>query len=143
MKFPGWGQANNDGPPDLDQVMRDLSKKINSVFGNQGGNGQGNSSEPTDVTPEPINLPILPILAILLLIWLATGFYTVDQGSRGVILRFGKVLEDTTGPGPHWHLPFTIEKVSVVNMKQVRRLEVGYRGNGEGRRGKTKKPEEA
>lgn len=142
MKFPGWGQANNDGPPDLDQVMRDLSKKINAVFGS-GGNGQGDSPEPRDVTPEPINLPIIPILAILLLIWLATGFYTVDQGSRGVILRFGKVLEDTTGPGPHWHLPFPIEKVRVVNTKQVRTIEVGYRSNGQGIEGATKQPKEA
>ncbi len=143
MKFPAWGQANNDGPPDLDQVMRDLSKKINSVFGNQGGNGQGDSPEPHDVTPEPINLPIIPILAILLLIWLATGFYTVDQGSRGVILRFGEVLEDTTGPGPHWHLPFPVEKVRVVNTKQVRTIEVGYRSNGQGIEGATKQPKEA
>lgn len=143
MKFPGWGQANNDGPPDLDQVMRDLSKKINAVFGNQGGNGKGDSPEPRDVTPEPINLPIIPIIAILLLIWLATGFYTVDQGSRGVILRFGEVLEDTTGPGPHWHLPFPVEKVLVVNTKQVRTIEVGYRSNGQGIEGATKQPQEA
>ncbi len=143
MKFPGWGQANNDGPPDLDQVMRDLSKKINAVFGNQGGNGQGDSPEPKTVNPEPLKLPILPILAILFLIWMATGFYTVDQGSRGVELRFGKVKPETTGPGPHWHLPTPIESEIVVNTKKVQKIEVGYRNNGQGIEGATKKPHEA
>lgn len=42
IKFPGWRQQNNEGPPDLDEVMRDLSRKINAMFGKNGGN-QSNS----------------------------------------------------------------------------------------------------
>ncbi len=141
IKFPGWGQSQNDGPPDLDQVMRDLSKKINAIFGKSGGNkSNGNFQEKNDA---PINLPVLPILAVVALIWVGTGFYIVDQGSVGVVQRFGKVADETTEPGPRWHLPYPIESVEVVNMEQVRRLEVGYRSNGEGSGGKTKQPREA
>jgi modulator of FtsH protease HflK len=118
IRFPGFGQRNNEGPPDLDEVFRDLSKKINGLFGG-GKRGGGTPSVSAD-------LPILPILGLILLIWLATGFYIVDQGSRGVVLRFGKHVE-TTLPGPRWHVPFPIESVENVNQEQVRTIEVGYR----------------
>ncbi len=137
IKFPGWAQRNNEGPPDLDQVMRDLSRKINNMFGKGGGN------QPSSPSSGNINLPVLPILFLIVLIWLATGFYMVDSGSKGVVQRFGKMTDDTTEPGPRWHLPYPIEKVTVVNMEQVRRLEVGYRTTGEGGGGKTKQPREA
>ena len=75
------------------------------------------------------------ILAVL--IWVASGFYIVDEGRRGVVLRFGKYAE-TTMPGPRWHLPYPIETAEVVNISSVRTVEVGYRNNV-----KTKRPEEA
>lgn len=137
IKFPGWAQRNNEGPPDLDQVMRDLSRKINNMF------GKGGSNQPTSSNGGNVSIPILPIIAIALLIWLATGFYMVDSGSKGVVQRFGKMTDETTEPGPRWHLPYPIEKATVVNMEQVRRLEVGYRTTGEGGGGKTKQPREA
>ncbi|NOU24514.1 MAG: FtsH protease activity modulator HflK [Methylotenera sp.] len=140
IKFPGWGQRNNEGPPDLDQVMRDLSRKINTLFGKSGNNGS--PSAPSG-NGNNVSLPILPILVVLLLIWLATGFYLVDSGSKGVVQRFGKMADETTEPGPRWHLPYPLEKVTVVNMEQVRRLEVGYRSSGEGSGSKTKHPKEA
>ncbi|MDP3678599.1 MAG: FtsH protease activity modulator HflK [Methylotenera sp.] len=141
IKFPGWRAQNNEGPPDLDEVMRDLSRKINTLFGKSGGN----QSKPQSNRPQanPVNLPVLPILAVVMLIWLGTGFYIVDQGSLGVVSRFGKMLDETTEPGPRWHLPYPVESVSVVNMEQVRRLEVGYRSSAEGGGSKTKQPREA
>lgn len=141
IKFPGWRAQNKEGPPDLDEVMRDLSRKINTLF----GKGGGNQSNPQSNRPQanPVNLPVLPILAVVMLIWLGTGFYIVDQGSLGVVSRFGKMHDETTEPGPRWHLPYPIESVSVVNMEQVRRLEVGYRSSAEGGGSKTKQPREA
>jgi membrane protease subunit HflK len=135
MKLPAWAQRNNEGPPDLDEVFRDLNQKINNLFGR--GGGKGNAPPSTNV---PINLPILPIIVVILLIWLATGFYIVDQGSLGVKQRFGAYVESTE-PGPRWHWPYPIESVTVVNMEQVRRLEVGYRSGANG--SKTKIPAEA
>jgi modulator of FtsH protease HflK len=135
MKLPAWAQRNNEGPPDLDEVFRDLNQKINNLFGKGGGKGNIPPS-----TNEPINLPILPIIVVILLVWLATGFYIVDQGSLGVKQRFGQYVESTE-PGPRWHWPYPIETVTVVNMEQVRRLEVGYRSGTNG--SKTKVPAEA
>jgi modulator of FtsH protease HflK len=135
MKLPAWAQRNNEGPPDLDEVFRDLNQKINNLFGKGGGKGNIPPS-----TNEPINLPIFPIIVVILLVWLATGFYIVDQGSLGVKQRFGEYVESTE-PGPRWHWPYPIETVTVVNMEQVRRLEVGYRSGTNG--SKTKVPAEA
>ena len=145
MKLPAWaqrshilGQKNSEGPPDLDEVLRDLSQKINNLFGKKGG-GNGSNQAPRG---KGMDVPILPIVAIIAAIWMATGFYIVDQGSLGVLQRFGK-FTTTTEPGPRWHWPFPIESVTVVNMEQVRRLEVGYRSSGEGSGSKTKVPREA
>ncbi|CAN4271863.1 HflC Membrane protease subunits, stomatin/prohibitin homologs [Methylophilaceae bacterium] len=143
IKFPGWLQGNNDGPPDLDQVMRDLSRKINNLFGKGGGNQPNRQpSKPTNGPDETPALPVLPIVAVVVLVWLGTGFYIVDQGSLGVVKRFGNFVE-TAEPGPRWHLPYPFESADVVNMEQVRRLEVGYRSAGEGSGSKVKQPKEA
>jgi modulator of FtsH protease HflK len=138
MKLPAWAQRNNEGPPDLDEVFRDLSQKINRLFGKSGGNINNNT--PND--NKSLDFPILPIIGLVFAIWMATGFYIVDQGSLGVEQKFGKYTQ-TTEPGPRWHWPFPFESVEVVNMEQVRRLEVGYRSNGDGAGGKTKVPREA
>lgn len=61
----------------------------------------------------------------LILGWLISGIYIIDQGNRGVVTRFGAYTE-TTMPGPHWHIPLPIESVSVVNVEQQRFIEVGY-----------------
>jgi modulator of FtsH protease HflK len=130
---PGWGNRNNEGPPDLDEVMRQFSRKLKSFFGKAPANG----SEPND---KP-KISVLPILGLIALVWVATGFYIVDQGSRGVVLRFGKHVE-TSFPGPRWHMPFPIESVTVVNMEQVRTIEIGYR-SAEGSAGRSKQLNES
>ena len=143
IKFPGWLQGNNDGPPDLDQVMRDLSRKINNLFGKGGGNQPNRQpNKPTNGGDAMPALPVMPIVAVVVLVWLGTGFYIVDQGSLGVVKRFGNFVE-TAEPGPRWHLPYPFESADVVNMEQVRRLEVGYRSAGEGSGSKVKQPKEA
>jgi len=130
---PGWGNRNNDGPPDLDEVLRQFNRKLNGLFGRSGkGDGSG---------PDNKSFAILPIAGLILLIWFATGFYIVDQGSRGVVLRFGKHVE-TTLPGPRWHFPYPIETATVVNMQQVRTIEVGYR-SAEGGAGRSKELRES
>jgi len=130
---PGWGNRNNEGPPDLDEVLRQFSRKLNGLFGRQGGGNQPESDNKAAA--------ILPVIGLIALIWFATGFYIVDQGSRGVVLRFGKHVE-TTMPGPRWHMPYPIESVTVVNMEQVRTIEVGYR-SAEGGAGRSKELRES
>lgn len=73
------------------------------------------------------------VIGILLLIWIASGIYIVEPDEAGVVQRFGAYVA-TTGPGPHYHLPFPIESVKTPKVSQVRRVEVGFR-SGYGRDG--------
>ncbi|MDR0480646.1 MAG: FtsH protease activity modulator HflK [Gallionellaceae bacterium] len=130
---PQWGNGNkNSGPPDLEALLRDLNKKLGALFSgkksNPGNNNQGNggnAGQPKVSAGGGLGL----IVIIVLLVWLASGFYIVDAGQRGVVLRFGKYAEPPTEPGPRWHLPFPIETVEVVDLNQVRTVEIGYRNN--------------
>ncbi len=59
-------------------------------------------------------------------IWLLTGIYIVDPGEMGVVRRFGKMTK-TAGSGPHWHIPYPVEKVDVVKVEEIRSMELGFR----------------
>ena len=132
-KNPGQNNNQEEGPPDLDELLNDLGKKIGRIFGKKESPQKGSKPNTGNASPQPSNdhFPISSILLIIVLIWAATGFYIVDQGSRGVVLRFGKNTE-VTMPGPRWHIPFPVESVEVVNLEQVRTIEVGYRSAGDG-----------
>jgi membrane protease subunit HflK len=133
---PQWGNrgGGKDGPPDLDELWRRFNQRLNGLFGGKGrsGGGQedGDPGGKRPGIPGNMHLPggIGLIVGIVLVVWLASGFYIVDAGERGVVLRFGKYIE-TTEPGPRWHLPYPLESVEVVNIEQVRTVEVGYRNN--------------
>ncbi len=131
-KNPGQNNNQEEGPPDLDELLNDLRKKIGRIFGKKETDQKTPKSSGGNPTPNSGNdqLPLLPILLIMVLLWAATGFYIVDQGSRGVVLRFGKNTE-VTMPGPRWHIPYPIESAEVVNLEQVRTIEVGYRSAGD------------
>jgi modulator of FtsH protease HflK len=125
--------ANNDGPPDLDELVKDLKSKVNNVFKlkpKNSNNGNG-SQPPSNNSGDSGIIKPLPIIIVIFLVWLATGFYIVDQGSRGIVLTFGENTAITL-PGPRWHIPYPIETVEIVNQEQVRTIEVGYRSLGEG-----------
>jgi len=125
LNDPQWGKNNSGGPPDLDEVMRNLNRKIESIFGGRRGNGD---KKPGGGSSGGGLGGIGLVVGIVALIWLASGFYIVDASQRGVVLRFGKQVE-VTEAGPRWHLPYPIETVEVVNLSQVRTVEVGYRDN--------------
>lgn len=109
----------NSGPPDLDELWRRFNARLAGLFG-------GKPGDPGSPGRTYGGLGL--IAAIVVAIWLASGFYIVDEGKRGVVLRFGKYVE-TTLAGPRWHLPYPIETVEIVNTEQVRTVEVGYRNN--------------
>jgi modulator of FtsH protease HflK len=128
LNDPQWGKRGSNqggGPPDLDEIWRNVNRRMNELFGRkrepqEGGEGGGRPG------------PSLPLggagmlVALIVVIWLASGFYIVDEGRRGVVTRFGKYTE-TTQPGPRWHLPFPVETVELVDFSQVKTIEVGYR----------------
>lgn len=124
LNDPQWGNKSNGGPPDLEDLLRKLNAKIAALLGGKGGGKNGGTGAPAPGIGGGLGL----IALIAALIWLGSGFYIVDASQRGVVLRFGKQVE-TTEPGPRWHWPFPIETVEIVNLSQVRTVEVGYRDN--------------
>ena len=125
-----WGQRRKPGAgsPDLDRIVRNIQQKLSGLFGGMGG-GQASG------------FGIGLVVVVALVIWLLSGFYIVNQGERGVVLRFGKKT-DITEAGLRWHMPYPIEKVEKVNVDKVSTIEIGYRSNP--RTGsKSKVPKEA
>ncbi len=122
LNDPQWGNKNSGGPPDLEELLRKLNAKVSAMMGGRGGAGKPGGGAPMQGFGGGIGL----IAAIVALIWVGSGFYIVDASQRGVVLRFGKNVE-VTEAGPRWHLPFPIESVEIVNLSQVRTVEVGYR----------------
>lgn len=102
-KDPWKGSNGEQGPPDLDEVVRNLQRKLTGMFGGGGG-----------------SFASLGLVAIILVLgWLATGVYKIDEAERGVIMRFGEFTE-TTMPGLRWHLPWPVESVEKVNVSKIR-----------------------
>lgn len=116
----GRGGGKDQGPPDLDEVVRNLQKKFGSIFGggkggSPGGGGTGRSG----------SLGLGLIGAILIAVWGFSGLYTVEEGTRGVVLQFGQYSK-TTMPGLHWY-PRFIEQVEIVDIEQIRGMSIGFR----------------
>jgi membrane protease subunit HflK len=122
---PQWGRRPGQGPPDLDEIWRDFNRKLNGLFGRRGGGG---GDEPRGPGIKRFGGGAGILLGLIFAVWMASGFYIVYEGQRGLVLRFGKFVE-TTMPGPRWHLPYPIEAAEVVNVAGVRSVEVGYRNN--------------
>ena len=124
LNDPQWGKRNNSsGPPDLDEIWRNVNRRMNELFGRKREPQEGDGGGPR------LHLPLGGagmLIALVIVIWLASGFYIVDEGRRGVVTRFGKYTE-TTQPGPRWHFPFPVEAVELVDFSQVKTIEVGYR----------------
>lgn len=124
---PQWGKKNNAGPPDLDELWKRLNQRINSMFGGKGGGKDGGESGGGAMGGRPPAALAGLLIGLAVLVWLASGFYIVDQGKKGVVQRFGK-LTQTTEAGAQWRLPWPFESHQVVNVDGVRTIEVGYRG---------------
>jgi membrane protease subunit HflK len=130
LNDPQWGKKKgNSGPPDLDQLWRNFNKKLNSLFKRKGGgSGSGGGEGSGAPTPRQYGGGIGVLVGLLVVLWIASGFYIVNEGQRGIVLRFGKYVE-TTQAGLRWHLPYPVEIVETVNVSQVRTVEIGYRNN--------------
>ncbi len=124
LNDPQWGKRGNEGPPDLDELWRRLNQRLNGLFGRKGGGG----GLPPGPSGRQLGGGFGLLVILVVVIWLASGFYIVDASQRGVVLRFGKYSE-TTLSGPRWHLPWPIESAEVVNVTGVRTIEIGYRNN--------------
>ena len=124
----GRGQGPNQGPPDLDELWRDFNRKLGGLFGAGRGGGRGGDSngaggfQPPEMKNAGIGVGL--IAGVVLLIWLGTGFFIVQEGQQAVITQFGR-YHSTVGAGFNWRLPYPIQRHEVVVVTQIRSVDVG------------------
>ncbi len=129
-KRPGGGGGGN-GPPDLEELWRNFNQKLNAIFGRRaGGGGAGGGGGTPGQLPSFRQLGggIGLLVGLILVVWLASGFYIVVEGQRGVVLTFGKYSE-VTNAGLRWRLPYPFQSHEVVDPFGARTVEIGYRNN--------------
>ncbi|MEO8279994.1 MAG: FtsH protease activity modulator HflK, partial [Ideonella sp.] len=134
----GWILSNgnrNDGPPDLDELWRDFNRKLSGLFGNKGpgrgpsaprGGGDGGGGGGPNFQPDmrSAGIGIGLVGAVVLLIWLGSGIFIVQEGQQAVVTSFGK-YSHTSDAGIQWRLPYPFQAHETVSVTQLRSVEVG------------------
>lgn len=120
------GPRQQDGPPDLDELWRDFNRRLNRLFGRKNGGNGGNGGAGGKFTggARGSGVGVGVVVAIAFLIWLATGVFIVQEGQVGVVMEFGRYKYTTTS-GIQWRLPYPFQSHEIVNMSQIRSVEVG------------------
>ena len=131
LNDPNWGRGGsrgpgggNQGPPDLDELWRNFNRRLSDLFGRKRPGGE----PPRASFGGPRFGGVGLIAGVVLAVWLASGFYIVVEGQRGIVLTFGKFAEET-GAGLRWRMPWPIQGHEIVNVGRSRALEIGYRNN--------------
>ncbi len=101
----------NQGPPDLDDLLKDIGNKVGGIFGGKssGGSNKGASS---------VGLVIALIVGIL--VYGFSGFYTIKEAEKGIVLRFGQYA-GTVDPGLRWKWTFA-ERIIPVDIQTTREM---------------------
>ena len=131
----GHGHGFGDErPPDVDKMWKDFNRRLNRLFRLK--KKKDDEPERSDRDDDPFNdrearpraLKIMAcvILLIATVFWLGTGVYSVEEGQTGVVMTFGR-FSNFASPGINWRVPWPIQSHEVVNVSQVRTVEVGYR----------------
>ena len=120
------------GPPDLDELWRDFNRKLGGLLGSvkpggrggaggSGGMGGGGGFQP-DMKSAGIGLGL--IAGVVVLIWLGTGFFIVQEGQQAVITQFGR-YKSTAGAGFNWRVPYPVQRHELIFVTQIRSVDVG------------------
>jgi len=107
-----WGRGGGIKPPDFEAVLRRVQERMRKLLPGM-GRGKG----------------FILVIAAVIVLWLASGFYVVEPDELGVVLRFG-AYNRTVTPGLNYHLPDPVEKVLIPKVTRVNRIEIGYRSEG-------------
>ncbi|KPV96616.1 MAG: FtsH protease activity modulator HflK [Pseudoalteromonas spongiae] len=102
--------GRDQGPPDLDEVFRKYGDRFGGLFGGKKGSSNGGLSGPA----------LVFVLIIAITVWAISGFYTVKEAERGVVLRFGQ-FHEVAMPGLRWKMTF-VDRVIPVDIEAVRSL---------------------
>jgi membrane protease subunit HflK len=123
------------GTPDLDELWRDLNRRLNGLFGRRGGGsggGQSGGGGGGGFRPDArgAGVGVATVLAVAALVWLGSGAYIVQEGQVAVVTTFGRYSESTL-PGFRWRLPWPVQAHEPVDVLSVRTLEIGSRGRAD------------
>ncbi|MBV9653811.1 MAG: FtsH protease activity modulator HflK [Acetobacteraceae bacterium] len=110
-----WGGGGPNSLPDLDQIIARLQRFVRGILPGGGGNAGGRGA--------------VLLVAVAVVLWLASGFYRVQPDEIGVVLRFG-AFDRTTLPGLNYHIPWPVETIYRPAVTRINRIEVGYRSAG-------------
>lgn len=110
--FGGGGGGNYGGPPDFDEFFRNFQKTLREILpGNLGGGAL-----------------ILGGIAIILALWLSSGFYIVNPGEHAVVKRFGAWERTVDNEGLKYRFPAPIEEMAKYNVHEIRTMNIGFTG---------------
>jgi membrane protease subunit HflK len=101
--------GRDQGPPDLDEVFKNILNKFGNFGGGKGGSSSGGSGMGA--------LGVSVIAGILIIIWVISGFYTIREAERGVVLRFGE-FSQFVDPGLRWK-PTFMDVVIPVDVQTI------------------------
>jgi len=122
--------GRNDGPPDLDELWRDFNKKLSGLFGGKGSRRGNGSGDPGGGGPnfqpslKSAGVGAALIGGVIVLIWLGSGVFIVQEGQRAVVTSFGR-YSHTVDAGFQWRFPYPFQAHETVNVTQLRSTEVG------------------
>lgn len=102
-----WGRRPDRGGNALDEKVKTWQRKLESLL---------------HPASESTGSLALTVALVAVALWLGSGFYQIGEAERGVLLRFGKLV-DVRAPGWGWHLPWPIAAVRKVNVMNVASAE--------------------
>lgn len=131
--------GRNEGPPDLDELWRDFNRKLSRLFGgrggdggnnNGGGNGGGSSGGGFQPDMKGAGIGVGLVVGVVVLGWLASGVFIVQEGQQGVITSFGKYSR-TVDAGIQYRLPYPFQAHEIVSFTQLQSVEIGRSSVGQ------------
>lgn len=116
-KKPQNDKRDEQGPPNLDDAIRQLGEKMSAIFGGKKKSGSSGGGQSSNDSFHVSRFAIIAGVIVLVLIWALSGIYIVAPAEQAVVLQFGK-YQSTVGPGPHW-IPRFIRSEITVNTQRI------------------------
>ncbi|HWK83129.1 MAG TPA: FtsH protease activity modulator HflK [Caldimonas sp.] len=124
------GGGRGDGPPDLDELWRDFNRKLGGLFGRGGGprrsNGSGDPGGGPNFQPNlrSAGVGAALIAGVVVLIWLLSGFFIVQEGQQSVVTSFGR-YSHTVDAGIQYRFPYPFQANETISVTQLRSKDIG------------------
>lgn len=118
----GGGSAGNG----VDEAIEMMQNRFKKRFGGGNGGDGKDADFGGGFSPRAFIIGMIAVLAF----WLASGFFRVQEGELGVVLRFGEMVR-MVSPGLQYHVPAPFEQVIIRNVAAVNKIDGGVKGNND------------